>query len=148
MEKMLPPILLAIFLIVMCLICWGSGSPHIVIYPYTLIGLPFIATGLILAVRGRQFFKRLGTNIMTFDEPDLLVTEGLFRYTRNPMYLGFVVALLGFSLLVGAAVSSLLLVMLFILITDRWYIAFEEKVMLRKFGSDYDNYCQKVRRWI
>ena len=148
MKKILPPILFAIFLIAMCLICWGSGSPHRMIYPYNLIGVPFFAAGLMLTVTGKRFFKQLGTNIMTFDEPDMLVTEGLFRHTRNPMYLGFVLALAGFSLLVGAAASSLLLVMLFFLITDRWYIAFEEKIMLRKFGLDYVKYCQQVRRWI
>ncbi len=63
------------------------------------------------------------------------------------MYLGFVISMVGFSMLMGAAVSSLLLAGVFFLVTDRWYIAFEEEVMRRKFGQDYEVYCQKVRRW-
>lgn len=148
MKKILPPVLFVLFIIVMGVICWRMGSPHNIYYPYSLIGLPFVVAGLMLAVAGKMLFRKLGTNIMTFDEPDKLVTEGVFKYTRNPMYLGLVVAMLGFSLLMGSAITSILLTALFLLITDRWYIAFEEQVMHRKFGLDYEEYCRKVRRWI
>ncbi|MCE0557686.1 isoprenylcysteine carboxylmethyltransferase family protein [Motilimonas sp. E26] len=148
MKKILPPVLFVLFIIVMGMICWGMGSPHNIGYPYSLIGLPFVVAGLMLAVAGKILFRKLSTNIMTFDEPDKLVTEGVFKYTRNPMYLGLVVAMMGFSILMGSAITSILLTALFLLITDRWYIAFEEKIMHRKFGLDYEEYCRKVRRWI
>lgn len=148
MKKILPPVLFVLFIIVMGIICWRMGFPHNIAYPHNLVGLPFVVSGLMLAAAGKMLFKKLDTNIMTFDEPDKLVTSGVFKYTRNPMYLGFVVAMLGFSLLMGAAISSMLLTMLFLMITDRWYIAFEEKAMYKKFGLDYEEYCRKVRRWV
>ena len=148
MKQLLPPILFLIFVISMSLICWWLGSPHHMLYPYNLAGLVGIGVGLLLAMSGKRLFKKRNTNIMTFDEPTLLVTEGVYKYTRNPMYLGFVVSLLGFAILTGAANSSFLLTVIFVLVTDRWYIKFEEQMMRDKFGQDYEDYCRKVRRWI
>lgn len=153
MKKLLPPILFALIVCVMAVICWGQtkwggGSPHNVIRNYNFLAIPLVLAGLFLAMAGSRLFKKKGTNIMTFDEPDVLVTEGVFRWSRNPMYLGFVVALFAIAVLMGAAYSSLLLAALFLLITDRWYIKFEENVMRQKFGADYDTYCNQVRRWI
>lgn len=148
MKKLLPPILFLIFVICMGLICWITDSFQQIYYPYILAGLPAVVIGLLLAATGKRLFKKLNTNIMTFDEPNMLVTQGVYQYTRNPMYLGFSIAMIGFSVLMGAAISSFLLTATFIIITDRWYIAFEEQVMLSKFGQDYEVYCQKVRRWI
>ena len=148
MKKLLPPILFVLFVIAMALLCWSLGSPHQLSHPFTLVGLLFVAAGLMLAISGKKLFKKLGTNVMTFDEPDVLVTEGVFRYSRNPMYLGFVIALLGFAFLMGAALSSFILTLLFLVITDKWYIAYEENVMRSKFGDEYEAYCRSVRRWI
>jgi len=148
MKKILPPFLFITFVVIMGVTCWGMGSLHKVIYPFTLIGIPFIVAGLFLSIVGKRLFNRLDANIMTFDDPTVLVTKGVYKYTRNPMYLGFVISMAGFSLLMGAAVSSFLLAGLFFAITDRWYIAFEEKTMLHKFGLEYEEYCRKVRRWI
>jgi protein-S-isoprenylcysteine O-methyltransferase Ste14 len=148
MKKLLPPILFALIVCVMAVICWGTGSPHNVARNYNLFAIPLILAGLFLAMTGSRLFRQKGTNIMTFDEPDVLVTEGVFRWSRNPMYLGFVIALFGIAVVMGAAYSSILLAAVFLLITDRWYIRFEERVMRRKFGADYDAYCSQVRRWI
>ncbi|WP_419905110.1 methyltransferase family protein [Kiloniella sp.] len=153
MKKLLPPVLFALFVSLMALICWsqtkwGGASPHNVLRNYNLLAIPFALAGLMLALTGSRLFKQKGTNIMTFDEPDVLVTEGVFKWSRNPMYLGFVIALFSTAILMGAAYSSLAIAVLFLLITDRWYIRFEEKVMRKKFGADYDAYCSRVRRWI
>jgi protein-S-isoprenylcysteine O-methyltransferase Ste14 len=148
MKKILAPVLYLIFVVAMGAICWCVGLPHNLTYPYSLIGLVLVIAGLLLAITGKKLFKRLGANIMTFEEPDVLITEGVYKYSRNPMYLGFVIALLGFSLLMGAAMSSFLLTGLFFIITDRWYIGFEEQAMIRKFGLAYKEYCCSVRRWI
>lgn len=148
MQKLLPPVLFLIFIIAMGLMCWSISATHLLIFPFNLIGLPIISAGLMLAMTGKQLFKKLETNIMTFDEPSRLVTEGIYQYTRNPMYLGFTIAMLGFSMLMGASVVSLLMAVIFLFITDRWYISFEEQMMHTKFGKDYEEYCRKVRRWI
>ncbi|WP_043320687.1 isoprenylcysteine carboxylmethyltransferase family protein [Microbulbifer sp. HZ11] len=148
MRIVLPPTLFVLFIIIMGAAWWQIEPSYHLAFPYNLIGLLFIASGLILSSSGKALFRKLDTNIMTFDKPDKLVTEGAFKHTRNPMYLGLVGAMLGFSLLMGATILSMVLTVLFFLIIDRWYIAFEERVMLRKFGKDYETYCRKVRRWI
>ncbi|WP_231100832.1 methyltransferase family protein [Pseudoalteromonas luteoviolacea] len=101
-----------------------------------------------LSVQAKRLFTRVGTNVMTFDEPNKLVVEGVFRYTRNPMYLGFVISLLGLFLLLGANELSLGVVVLFVLVSDRWYIRFEERMMFEKFREQYQAYCRNVRRWM
>ncbi|WP_085909136.1 methyltransferase family protein [Kiloniella majae] len=148
MKKLLPPVLFLLFVILMAVSCWLQGSPHHVPENYHLLTLPVVIAGLILAFSSSRLFRKKGTNIMTFGEPDLLVTEGVFKWSRNPMYLGFVTSLFALAFLMGGAYSSLALAVVFLLITDRWYIAFEEKAMRQKFGAEYDAYCQKVRRWI
>ena len=99
MKKLLPPVLFPIFLVLMAGVCWALGSPHTMSYPYSLVGLIFLISGLGIAVYHSRVFKEEGTNIKTFDEPTKFVRVGLFKYTRNPMYLGFVLALLGAAFL-------------------------------------------------
>ena len=148
MKRILPPILFVIFIVLMWLMHWGLDLSHNLTNPYNLFGLPLIFAGILLSMTGSRLFRKLDTNIMTFGEPNILVTEGVFKYSRNPMYLGFVIALLGIVLLMGAAIPLLLLVLLFFVISDRWYITFEERMMIEKFGPEYKAYCRRVRRWI
>ncbi|WP_159736838.1 methyltransferase family protein [Vibrio atypicus] len=148
MKKLLPPFLFLIFIIVMGFICWGVDLPKSFDFPYNLTGIPIICIGLVLSILGKQLFKKFDTNVKTFDEPTVLVTSGIYQYTRNPMYLGFTIAMLGFSILMGGSLLSFLLTAIFFLITDRWYISYEEKMMHTKFGIEYEEYCRKVRRWI
>ena len=95
MQKLLPPILLFLFVILMPVVCWLTAAPHFIYYPFNLLGLVPIALGFALAKSGSTIFAKEETNIMTFNKPDKLVEAGVFQYTRNPMYLGFVIALLG-----------------------------------------------------
>ncbi|PCK32870.1 methyltransferase family protein [Pseudoalteromonas piscicida] len=148
MQKLLPPILLFLFVILMPVVCWLTAASHFIYYPFNLLGLVPIALGLALAKSGSKLFAKEETNIMTFNKPDKLVDDGVFRYTRNPMYLGFVIALLGYAVLVGGALVSFLFVITFLLIADRWYIRFEEKMMEQTFGDAYLRYRGRVRRWL
>lgn len=148
MKKLLPPVLFLVFLVAMACICWALGSPHMISYPYNLIGAVFLSVGLGISIHHSRLFKREGANIMTFGEPTKIVKSGMFRYSRNPMYLGFVLALVGAAFLYQAALSSFLLVAVFWFITDRWYIRFEEAEMLKKFGEEYREYCKQTPRWI
>jgi protein-S-isoprenylcysteine O-methyltransferase Ste14 len=148
MKKLLPPILFILFAVVMGLICWGFGFKHIIVFPYNLIGIPLLLTGLILAQSSKMLFLNLKTNIDTFGQPDKLVTSGFYKFTRNPMYLGFVIAIFGVAILYQGSISSFILAILFFVISDQWYIKFEENAMVSKFGNEYLQYCKKTRRWI
>ncbi len=109
-------------------------------------GVPVGLLGLGMAVWGSRRFAAAGTNIQTFGEPDLLVSDGLFRWSRNPMYLGFGVALAGLAVGLGS-IAGFAAPVAFVLVADRWYIPFEEQQMSQTFNQQYDDYAASVRRW-
>lgn len=108
-----------------------------------------VCFGLWLVLDGAAMvrFFRAGTSIIPFKPTTALVTEGPYRFTRNPMYLGmaFLYASLAFAFGVVWAFISLPLV---ILAVDRIVIAREEPYLERRFGDDYLAYKRRVRRWI
>ena len=109
-------------------------------------GAVLVIAGVGVSVAAKRQFQRVGTNVYTFEEPGELVTEGLFSISRNPMYLGLVLAGFG-AALVSATLPALVLSAAFALIVRYWYIAFEENAMLRRFGEPYQDYCWRVGRW-
>lgn len=122
-------------------------GPHLVSAPLRWTGFAVLAVGLAISWWHARLFRRAGTNIHTFREPDVLVTRGLFRFTRNPMYLGFVLALAGLAAVLGAA-TPVAVVAAYAVVADRAYIRFEEAAMQRRFGDAYREYCGRVRRWL
>jgi protein-S-isoprenylcysteine O-methyltransferase Ste14 len=85
--------------------------------------------------------------VNTFSNPDQLVTDGLYRFSRNPMYLGFALVLIGVWLLLGR-LTPLMGVLLFVLVADRWYIAYEECRLVETFGQAFTAYKAHTRRWL
>lgn len=148
MQKLLPPILFVILILLMGVATAILAPRQFIPYPYNIAGTALLLPGLAISLYHSRLFRRLGTNVMTFGEPDQFVTTGLFRFTRNPMYLGMVIALLGMAVLLQGAIFSFVLVVLFAVITDRWYIRFEETAMAAKFGERYAAYCRQTPRWI
>ena len=101
---------------------------------------------LILAARS---FKEHSTTInpIKIESASSLVTSGIFNYSRNPMYLGMVLILLGLSLKFNP-IGGLILTALFIVFITRFQIKPEEKAMQKIFGEEFVNYINKVRRWL
>ena len=147
MRRILPPTLLLLCLAAMLLLRWLWPLATLISPPFNGLGLAPLLLGLWLSGAASRHFGAVQTNINTFDEPGQLVTTGLFRYSRNPMYLGFVLIALGGGLLLGS-LSPLLLAVAFAILTDRWYIAYEEQAMRVKFGTAYEAYARQVRRWL
>ena len=112
---------------------WGGGA--------------LVVLGIGISVAGKRRFQRAGTNVQTFEDPGELVTNGLYGLSRNPMYLGLVLAGFG-AALVSATLTAVVLSAAFALIVRCWYIAFEERVMRRHFGERYAAYCRSVGRWL
>jgi protein-S-isoprenylcysteine O-methyltransferase Ste14 len=147
MKKILPPTLMWLCLALMFLIHFLLPLRLLWKFPITLLGLLPLIVGFLIMMTAWNSFRRLGTTINTFDQPGSLVVGGLYRYSRNPMYLGFALILAGAAWLFGS-LSSLLPVLLFVAISDRWYIAFEEQQMHSRFGAAYAAYQGRVRRWL
>lgn len=149
LQKILPPTLFYAFSLLIGLDFWLPGSPRLIGYPFNILaGLPLTVIGLGLSVYYSRYFHKHGVNIMTFGEPTELVTSGMFRYSRHPIYLGLVTALSGISVLASASLLSLGLLFVFFLVINFWYIPYEETMMHAKFGQAYRDYCRAVRRWL
>lgn len=147
MKKLLPPTLFIISIAFMAGLWWLFPITKFLTFPISLIGIVPFLVGLGIAKRGSDIFEKKGTNIETFDDPDILVTDGLYQISRNPMYLGFLITLFGLFILLGC-LSPLFVVVIFFVITDQWYIEFEEAAMAKVFGDEYTKYKTKTRRWL
>lgn len=117
------------------------------IRPYNLTGVIPLLIGMFMVVSIGKRFRKAKTQIHTFKVPKKLVTNGLFQYSRNPIYLGFTIALVGIAFLYGS-LSALIPALFFFLVANFWYIPFEEQNMKRVFGQSYLFYRRKVRRWL
>ena len=112
-----------------------------------LLGGLLILIGLFLLVSANGLFQRAGTGVIPFRNVTSLVTTGLYRFTRNPMYLGMVAVLLGCAITVGAA-TALLVPLMFLVIIELRFIRPEEEMLRGLFPEEYPAYCEQVRRWI
>ncbi|WP_437732677.1 methyltransferase family protein [Sorangium sp. So ce1335] len=146
-RNLLPPVLLLLVTAAMGLAHALVPHPSLLPAPYRATGLVPLAIGIAVAVAARAQFARAATEINTFAEPTRLVTGGLFRWSRNPMYLGMALAAVGVAMLSGSA-ASFLLAAAFVVVVDRWYIAFEERRLRARFGAAYETYARSTRRWI
>jgi protein-S-isoprenylcysteine O-methyltransferase Ste14 len=85
--------------------------------------------------------------VVPFERSTALVTDGLFRYTRNPMYLGLTLVLAGVALLLGS-LGAWLPIPVFVAIIQVNFIAGEERFLTELFGEEYLVYKQRTRRWL
>jgi protein-S-isoprenylcysteine O-methyltransferase Ste14 len=135
-KKTIPP---AYFLALLLLsIALGVFLPvvRIVHYPYTYVGIAPIAIGVLLNFWADALFQRNKTPVKPHLKPTALITSGIFRVTRNPMYLGMVLILFGVSVCVGPMMAFVSPVVFF-LISERRFIPPEEAAMENLFGETY-----------
>lgn len=110
-------------------------------------GAVVVIAGILLAAAGSRRFAQVGTNIVPFTQSSALVTDGVFAWSRNPMYLGMLLALTGVTI-ATATPWSLAVVGGFYLFVRWRFIAGEERLMQATFGKAYSAYCARVRRWL
>lgn len=109
----------------------------------------FATAGALLVVTSMMAFRRAGTTVDPFhpEEASQLVTSGVFRYSRNPMYLSLLCVLIGWAVWLGS-VYNIVLLLGFVAYITAFQIRPEEGVLSNKFGEAYDRYRQSARRWI
>ena len=110
-------------------------------------GIIPIAVGLGMVVAAALQFKKAETAIKPFDRPSALVTDGVFRVSRNPMYLAMIVIQIGTAFGLGTLLAFFVPPALAWLLSRR-FIEREEAVLSKTFGADYDRYKSRVRRWL
>ncbi|MDI6742478.1 MAG: isoprenylcysteine carboxylmethyltransferase family protein [Smithella sp.] len=140
-----------LIMIVLLALCWGIS----LIFPLNLglglmgkvAGFLIAFVGIFLLIIATGLFMARKTTVMPTRAPDKLVTEGIYRITRNPMYLGMLLILSGFPLMMDTIIG-LICPAIFFFLMDRIVIPREEKVVEGVFGKDYLDYKSLKRRWI
>jgi protein-S-isoprenylcysteine O-methyltransferase Ste14 len=112
-----------------------------------VLGWPLIVSGFVIGSLAFREMKRAGTNVDPRQPTTAIVTEGPYRFTRNPLYLCLTLVYAGISALANA-LWGILLLPLVLLVMRRGVIEREERYLERKFGGEYLNYKARVRRWI
>jgi protein-S-isoprenylcysteine O-methyltransferase Ste14 len=122
--------------------------PFLEILPATPVGgLVWGASGIALAASAALQFKALKTTVLPMGAPSELVTLGAYLWTRNPMYLGLLTALIGFAFYMGT-LPFFLTPWLFFLTVNRVHIPYEETMLSQQFGKSYGRYAKRVNRWL
>src|SRR5262245_39796187 len=114
-----------------------------------VIAILLAALGLAVTIAGVAAFRRKGTTVNPLD-PNLstsIVSSGVYGFSRNPMYLGFLLTLAGWSVWLANA-GAVLLLLAFVAYMNVFQIQPEERILLDKFGAEYAGYMARVRRWI
>jgi protein-S-isoprenylcysteine O-methyltransferase Ste14 len=143
----LPPVLFGGAFLLGLALHWLVPITRLPGLPARLAGVVCLLVGAGLAHSGEKVMHRAGTNVRPDRPTTALVTEGPFRYSRNPLYVGVTLMYTGLALLIPALWPLLLLVP--VLLVMRWgVIAREERYLERKFGEPYRAYLARVRRWI
>ena len=115
--------------------------------PVAIIGLATAIGGLVLIAIALGLFRSSKTRPEPWQPASSLVLNGLYRFTRNPMYLGMAMLSLGIAI-AFASLSGAVLSMVALIIIDRAVVGREEAYLTRRFGQDYIAYKAKVRRWL
>lgn len=105
------------------------------------------AIGFLLMLRAWWLFKLVDTAICPTESSTTLVTNGVFSITRNPMYLGLFLILLGLALATGSA-PFYVAAIAYGVVMDRVFCPYEERKSVTEFGEEYLDYVRKVRRWL
>lgn len=147
MSAVMPPKIALIAVLAMLLLHLTAPLAIVVRAPFSYIGAVAIAIGATMVAWSRRAFQAAGTRITPFTETSALVRHGLYGWTRNPMYLGAVMLVLGVALLLGS-VTPLLVAVAFFVVLQEGFIRHEERLLDRRFGEEYRSYRRSVRRWL
>lgn len=149
LELRIPP--LALVMLAACLMALVAylvpvGMPFKV---PVILACAFGCTGAVIAISGVIAFRQHKTTVNPFtpERSSSLVASGIYQYTRNPMYLGFLLLLVGWAVFLSNVVAFALLPA-FIAYMNRFQIQPEERALQQHFGADFQAYMHQVRRWI
>jgi len=145
--KLLPPTVFYALLLVSIASHFAVPIITLIRPPYSFLGVPIIIFGAGLNLWADSLFKKRNTPVKPTEMPVSFVTNGPFRISRHPMYLGMAAILLGVAVVLGS-ILPLAFPILFLALMERLFIPREEANLERAFGDDYRAYKKRVRRWI
>jgi len=146
-SRIMPPTYMLIAMIVMIVINFLAPVAVVVPSPWNLLGLIPIGVGVYIAVAAERAFHDVKTTVTPFVESSSLVTDGMYRISRNPMYLGFVLVLIGIAILMRS-LTPYGVILAFMAVIKTIFIRTEERMLAAKFGAKYKTYTKNTRRWL
>lgn len=111
------------------------------------VGWVLIAAGVLISASAIRLFQRAGTTVNPRRPVRALVTDGPYRFTRNPMYLGLACVHAGVAF-AARSLWTLVLLAAVLMMIQRIVIKPEEQYLRQRFGGEYERYAARVRRWI
>jgi len=147
--KVPPPASVLFIALLMWLISWTVPQLGFDFLGRVLFAGALALAGIIVAVSGVASFRRAKTtlNPMKPESSTSLVVSGVYKFTRNPMYLGFLLVLAGWAVFLSNLLAFLLL-LAFILYMNRFQIEPEERALRSRFPAEFAAYECRVRRWL
>ena len=146
-KRPLPPTYFLLSIVAMAALHFIFPAAKVIPFPWKLLGIFPFAAGLILDILADRTFKDNKTTVKPFEESEALVTSGMYRISRHPMYLGFVLMLIGIAVFMGS-VTPYAVVIVFTVLMEVVFIRVEEKMVAEKFGEAWLEYKSRVRKWI
>ena len=145
-PKVLPPHYFFACLLLLLALAFLPG-PSLLPSPWQHLGWLPILLGMAFAIRGNRQFHAVGTNVIPLSESSALVTDGVYAFSRNPMYTGMISVLAGIAILANKP-WSWLVVISFAAIIRLLFVRKEEVLLESTFGDAYRSYKAQVRRWL
>lgn len=146
-RRILPTVYVLVALLAMAGLHLVLPVARLLAWPWSALGVVPLGIGVIMNVMADGALRRAGTTVRPFDESTALVTGGVYRISRHPMYLGIVLIVLGIAGLLGTLTPFLVIAPL-ALVLDRRFIRAEERMLEERFGEEWYEYKTSVRRWI
>jgi protein-S-isoprenylcysteine O-methyltransferase Ste14 len=143
-----PPVALALAFLVGLAVQWLYPLPFLPRdFPSSWVGAAIFASGFVLVAWAFATMRGAGTRVETVEPTTVIVTSGPYRYTRNPIYVGMFIGLVGLTIGFDSLWIAIALLP-FYLVIRYGVIAREESYLERKFGDVYRSYKSQVRRWL
>ncbi len=142
-----PPIIALIFIVIAYFLERFAPLPFVAPLILRNIGLLLTFVGFLLGIGAFVEFRKARTTLDPHGSANQLVTSGIYRFTRNPIYLGFLLMVIGLPLNSGLYWGAIM-APFYIITMDRLVIEREERYLGKKFKDAYSGYASHVRRWI
>lgn len=142
-----PPIVALMFIVIAYVLGRFVPLPFIPSTIWRNVGLLLTFVGFLLGVGAFIEFRRARTTLDPHASSKQVVTSGIYRFTRNPIYLGFLLMVIGLPLNSGL-IWGLVMAPLYIIVMTRLVIEREEAYLEKKFKDQYTSYRSRVRRWL
>ena len=142
-----PPVIALLFILIAYFLGRRVPPPFVIPVLLRYLGLALTFVGFLLGIASLLEFSKARTTLNPHGSSTQVVTSGIYRFTRNPIYLGFLLMVIGLPVNSGL-LWGLVLAPFYVWTMNRLVIQHEEAYLTRKFGNAYISYTSRVRRWL